>query len=231
MTQPPLPQLHTRWLAGLAALCLATAGTAADPPKAGPRFTVVLKPERKCTTVGLPPGEDRHPPEDAIKWLTGHSFAPEWVVVPPVVAGDQYVYAPADFPELLCLNVADGKKAWGAKKGDGLYPAVVGERVLVVGEKTVRCLSLKDGSEQWKADLPGLPCGRAAVLGDTYLVPVSEPETWKGLIAVVDLKAGKVAEVLRPEKDEPVGNLVVHQDVLISQTLTELAVFPIRKKE
>jgi hypothetical protein len=77
----------------------------------------------------------------------------------------------------------------------------------------------------------GLPCGRGAVLGDTYLVPVSEPKTWKGLIAVVDLKAGMVAEVLRPEKGEPIGNLVVHGDFLISQTLTEIAVFPIKKRE
>jgi hypothetical protein len=169
-------------------------------------------------------------PLDAKRFPT---FAPEWVVVPPAVVGDRYVYAPADFPELLCLNVADGKKVWSVKKGDGLYPAVVGEgeQVLVVGEKAIRSLSLKDGSEQWKADLPGLPCGRGAVLGDAYLVPVSEPKTWKGLIAVVDLKAGKVAEVLRPEKDEPIGNLVVHGDFLISQTLTEIAVFPIRKKE
>jgi outer membrane protein assembly factor BamB len=167
-------------------------------------------------------------PLDAKRFPT---FAPEWVVVPPAVVGDRYVYAPADFPELLCLNVADGKKAWSVKKGDGQYPAVVGEQVLVVGEKAIRSLSLKDGSEQWKADLPGLPCGRGAVLGDTYMVPVSEPKTWKGLIAVVDLKAGKVAEVLRPEKDEPIGNLVVHQDFLISQTLTEIAVFPIKKKE
>lgn len=159
------------------------------------------------------------------------NFKPEWIVVPPAVVGDRYVYAPADFPELLCLNVADGKKMWSVKKGDGLYPAVVGEQVLVIEEKSIRSLRINDGSEQWKADLPGLPCGRGAVLGDAYLVPVSEPNTWKGLIAVVDLKAGKVAEVLRPEKDEPIGNLVVQGDYLISQTLTEIAVFPICKNE
>jgi PQQ-like domain len=159
------------------------------------------------------------------------TFAPEWVVVPPVVAGDKYVYAPADFPELLCLDVGTGKKVWSVKKGDGLYPAVVGDRVFIVGEKTVRALSLKDGAEQWKLDLPGLTCGRGAVLGDTYLVPVSEPKARRGMIAVVDLKAGKIAEVLKPEKDEPIGNLVVHQEFLISQTLTEIAVFPIKKRE
>jgi RNA polymerase sigma factor (sigma-70 family) len=159
------------------------------------------------------------------------TFAPEWFVVPPVVAGEKYIYAPADFPELLCLNVADGKKVWSIKKGDGLYPAVVGDQVLVIGEKTVRSLSLKDGSEQWKLDLPGLPCGRGAALGEAYLVPVSEPKTWRGMIAIVDLKSRKIAEVLKPEKDEPIGNLVVHQDFLISQTLTEIAVFPIKKKE
>jgi hypothetical protein len=35
--------------------------------------------------------------------------------------------------------------------------------------------------------------------------------------------------MLKPDKDEPIGNLVVHQEFLISQTLTEIAVFPIRK--
>jgi len=155
----------------------------------------------------------------------------DWVVVRPVVAQDRYIYAPVGFSELLCLNVADGKKVWSAKKGDGLYPAVVGEQVLVIGEKSVRSLNLKDGSELWKLDLPGLPCGRGTLLGETYLVPISEPKTWRGMIAVVDLKAGKVTEVLKPEKDEPIGNLVVHKDFLISQTLTEIAVFPIRKKD
>lgn len=164
-------------------------------------------------------------PLDAKRFPT---FAPEWVVVPPIVVGDKYIYAPADFPELLCLNVADGKKVWSIKKGDGLYPAVVGEEVLVVGEKTLRSLNLKDGSERWKLDLPGLPCGRGAMLGETYLLPVSEPKTWRGMIAVVDVKNGKITEVLKPEKDEPIGNLVVHKEFLISQTLTEIAVFPIK---
>jgi len=152
-------------------------------------------------------------------------------VVSPVVAENRYVYAPVGYSELLCLNVADGKKAWSAKKGDGLYPAVVGDQVLIIGEKTLRSLNLKDGSERWKLDLPGLPCGRGTALGETYLVPVSEPKTWRGMIAVVDLKAWKLAEVLKPEKDEPIGNLVVHKDFLISQTLTEIAVFPIKKKD
>jgi hypothetical protein len=35
-------------------------------------------------------------------------------------------------------------------------------------------------------------------------------------------------KVTKPDKDEPVGNLVVHQEFLISQTLTEIAVFPNR---
>ncbi|HVK13716.1 MAG TPA: PQQ-binding-like beta-propeller repeat protein [Gemmataceae bacterium] len=158
------------------------------------------------------------------------TFAPEWVVVPPVVADGKYVYAPADFPELLGLDPATGNKLWGTQKGDGLYPAVVGDTVLVVGEKIVRGLSLKDGAGMWRVDLPGLPCGRGVMLGSDYLVPVSEPKTWKGMIAVIDVKAGKVREVLKAG-DEPIGNLVVHQDFLISQTLTELVVFPIKKRD
>ena len=43
------------------------------------------------------------------------------------------------------------------------------------------------------------------------------------------VKNGKITEVLKPDKDEPIGNLVVHQEFLISQTLTEIAVFPIKK--
>lgn len=165
-------------------------------------------------------------PLDARRFLT---FAPEWVVVPPAVVGDKYIYAPADFPELLCLNAANGKKVWSIKKGDGLYPAVVGEQVLVIGEKTLRALNLKDGIEKWKLDLPGVPCGRGAILGDSYLVPVSDLKAWRGMIAIVDVKSGKISEVLKPDKDEPIGNLVVHQEFLISQTLTEIAVYPIKR--
>jgi hypothetical protein len=49
------------------------------------------------------------------------------------------------------------------------------------------------------------------------------------MIAMVDVKNGKISEVIKPDKDEPVGNLVVHQEFLISQTLTEIAVFPIKR--
>ena len=149
--------------------------------------------------------------------------------MPPTIVSDRYIYAPADDPELLCLNVADGKEIWSANKRDGLYPAVIGEQVLVIGEKGVRSLRVKDGSEQWKLVLPGVPGGRGAVLGDTYLVPVSDPNTDRGMIVVIDLKAGKVSEVLHPDRDEPIGNLVVHEDVLLSQTLTEIAVDPIKR--
>ena len=60
---------------------------------------------------------------------------------------------------------------------------------------------------------------------------MSEPKTWRGMIAIVDLKTQKIREVLKPDKDEPIGNLVVHQDMLISQTLTDIAVFPIRQEK
>jgi hypothetical protein len=60
-------------------------------------------------------------------------------------------------------------------------------------------------------------------------LPVSEPKTWRGMISIVDLKTQKIREVLKPEKDEPIGKLVVHQDMLISQTQTEIVVHPIRK--
>jgi hypothetical protein len=56
------------------------------------------------------------------------------------------------------------------------------------------------------------------------------PRPRRSLIAVIDPKAGKLIEFLRPEKDEPIGNLLVHQDFLISQTLTEIAVFRSRRR-
>ena len=53
----------------------------------------------------------------------------------------------------------------------------------------------------------------------------------RGTIAIVDLRTQKFAEALKPEKDDPIGNLVVHQDMLISQTLTEIAVYPLFKSK
>lgn len=158
-------------------------------------------------------------------------FAPEWIVVPPAISDGKYVYAPADFPTLLCLNVADGAKVWSVNKEDGLYPVVVKDKVLVIGEKVIRTLSMKDGAELQRSDLPGLPCGRGAFLGNDYLLPVSEPKTWKGMIAIIDATTGKVRKVLKPEKEEPIGNLVVYKDLLISQSFTELAVFPIHRQK
>ncbi len=58
---------------------------------------------------------------------------------------------------------------------------------------------------------------------------MADPKTWRGQIAVVDPKAGKIIELLKPEKDEPIGNLVIHGEHLLTQTLTEIAVNPLRK--
>ncbi len=157
------------------------------------------------------------------------TFAPEWTVGPPIVSDGRVVYGPADFPELLCLSLTNGKKAWSLKKRDGLYPAVMDDRVLVVGEKSIRGHALANGAELWTLDLPGISCGRGTALGSRYLVPVADPTNWRGQIVVVDPKAGKIVDVLKPKKDEPIGNLVVHGEFLLTQTVTEVAVYRLLK--
>ena len=85
---------------------------------------------RSPARVLSPSQVPRSAPLDAKRLPT---FGPEWIVVPPA-SRTTSTSMPGRLPELV-PHVADGKKIWNLKKGDGLYPAVVGEQVLVIGEK------------------------------------------------------------------------------------------------
>jgi outer membrane protein assembly factor BamB len=156
------------------------------------------------------------------------SFLPSWRATPPLVANDRIAYAPPDSDLLICVNAGDGTSHWEVKRGDGLFPAgIQGGNVIVIGEGSCRAYRLKDGSEAWKLQLPGLPAGEGFLSGNHYYLPIApEGKGTQYRIGVVDLRTGTWERFLLPPEKTALGNLTPQGDLIFSLTPFELVALP-----
>jgi outer membrane protein assembly factor BamB len=120
------------------------------------------------------------------------NLADEWRVSAPVIADGKVVFAAADAPELRCLDLSDGSLVWQAKRGDGdlFLAAAADDKVLIVGNREVRAVSLSNGRALWQCDTPA-PAGRGATAGGAYRLPVRGPDGKAELLAI-DIGKGTV---------------------------------------
>jgi outer membrane protein assembly factor BamB len=161
----------------------------------------------------------------------------EWKASAPVVQGGKVVFALPDGPELRCLSLRDGRLLWGSKRGenDVYLGGVFAGRVVVVGKREVRGLSLDDGKEVWHL-ATGMPSGRGATSGNVYYLPLKDSagDNGPGVVAI-DLVKGRVIAHTPSRKDprtgavEVPGNLVFADGHLVSQSATEIAAYPLLK--
>lgn len=129
-----------------------------------------------------------------------------------------------DQPRLICLDALTGDKLWEREKEESLYVAGVADgAALVVGRNFVRAHALADGGKvRWTRDIPtgdGPPSGRGVIVGNRFILPLQSGQLW-----VMDLATGNVAARMRArEREEPLGNLALHDGTLLSlgpRTLT-----------
>ena len=72
----------------------------------------------------------------------------------PMIAGDNVLYLPSTSNYIHCVNLQTGRRAWKVVRGDAEYLAAVAQdRVVVVGERFCRALSLRDGDELWSTPI------------------------------------------------------------------------------
>jgi outer membrane protein assembly factor BamB len=159
-----------------------------------------------------------------------------WKFCPPLIQSGKVLFTPPDGDTLLCLDLRDGSPLWEVKpKPDDLYLAGVfpgrdrndGEgRVLIVGKKSCRALSLAEGKPLWTLET-GLPSGRGAADGQVYYLPLKEDAaTGEPGVVALDVQRGRaVAHVPSPKKEVP-GTLAFHDGQVVSQTATEVVVYP-----
>jgi len=148
-----------------------------------------------------------------------------WRYPAPHLAAGKLIFTAPDDPRVQCLQVKDGKPLWTAKKDGDLYLAgVFGDKVLLVGGKECRALNLTDGKEAWRLKT-GVPSGKGAADGGSYYLPLRKGEKGKAEVCVIDIAAGKIARRLPTPDNEPLGNLVFHENLLISQSATVIMAF------
>ncbi len=160
-------------------------------------------------------------------------FSTTWKVSAPIVLEDRVLYAPPDGEMLLCLGRKDGKVLWQVDRGTGLFPATVHDgKLLVVEEQSLWAVNIKDGTEAWKQPLPGFPVGRGVVVGTRYYLPLGTngKKPLDPQIGIYEMADGKRVGTLLVTKDTlPLGNLIVHNGQIISQSIEGVAVFELPK--
>jgi outer membrane protein assembly factor BamB/tetratricopeptide (TPR) repeat protein len=157
-----------------------------------------------------------------------------WKVSAPVVRAGKVVFAASDSRSVRCLNLHDGSLIWSDKRrDDDLYLAGVhGDRVVVVGKKSVRGLSLDKGEVVWTLET-GLPSGRGAFSDDgLYYLPLEKSaKDGDAGVAVLDVAKGTLRSFVRSPNQEKPGNLVFFDGVVASQSVTALTVYPQLQKK
>jgi outer membrane protein assembly factor BamB len=157
-----------------------------------------------------------------------------WKVTAPVIADGKVVFAAPDANAVHCLNLADGTLAWSHKRGeDDLYlGGVYAGRVLIVGKKNVRGLSLARGETLWTLET-GLPSGQGAASDNVYYLPLREAaRTKEPEVCAIDVRRGVIVAHTHSrkragqEKGDVPGNLLFAEGDVVSQTATYITAYP-----
>lgn len=149
-----------------------------------------------------------------------------WKVAPPAIDKGKVVFTAPDAKSLHCVNLRDGTMAWKKNKTDSdLFMAGAWNgRVLVVTRNSCYALDMHNkGNLLWEVTTGAMPSGQGVASKNIYYLPLSNGE-----IVAIDVEKGAVTARNRPSSgNAPVaGNLVFHEDVVVSQTEDEIVVYP-----
>ena len=165
------------------------------------------------------PAKDEIPFFDHQYWI---EFNRQWRLPGIFLRADRLIFAAPDDGSVHCIRIKDGKLLWKSPRKDGLYVAgVFGDKVVVVGSKTCWALGVNDGKEKWMIET-GVPSGRGTALGNIYYLPIRRG------ITLIDIAKGKILQTVDAAAGDLPGNLLIHQDMLISQSATHIAAYPLR---
>jgi outer membrane protein assembly factor BamB len=170
---------------------------------------------------------NKPPPQEGVPSFNLAAFNAAWRESAPAAADGKLVFTPGDSDRVHCVRLRDGKPVWEAGQDGYAYLAgVFRDKVLLVGPAGARALSLKDGREAWSRNV-GVPSGQGVASGTVYYLPLkSSGETGGPGVAAIDTASGKVLSFARSRGGEVPGNLTFFRGQVISQTATELTVYP-----
>jgi outer membrane protein assembly factor BamB len=152
-----------------------------------------------------------------------------WKMTGPVIRYGNVFFTAPDSDAVHCVNLLDGAALWRHKRQDGdLYMAgVASGKVLIVGTRSVRALRVETGEPAWTLKT-GMPSGRGTFDADgRYYLPLAKSgPDGKAALVTLDVATGTVTSVTPAPKNEVPGNLVFFDGLVLSQTATEMVVYP-----
>jgi outer membrane protein assembly factor BamB len=174
---------------------------------------------------GLPPG-----------WVWGPDGRPipnapiphQWKVSAPVIQDGKVVFTAPDARSVHCVNLRDGAAVWKKPRmEDDLYfGGVYKGKVVVVGKKRVRGLSLATGETLWEVDT-GVPSGQGIASGNVYYLPLAESaQAREPEICAIDVDKGAVSARTHSRTREVPGNLLFFEGNVVSQSAQEVVAYP-----
>jgi outer membrane protein assembly factor BamB len=153
----------------------------------------------------------------------GTTVISKWKSSPPAIHDGKVLFTAPDADSIHCVSLRDGKPLWRKdhQPGDRYFAGVFANRVMIVADKSIRGLDLKDGSQLWSLDLDSLPTGQGTASDGIYYLPLAKE------IAAIDVARGIVKARHRvPAGAASPGNLLFYQGMLLSQSATDVTAYP-----
>jgi len=144
-----------------------------------------------------------------------------WETGSPVVARGLVIFPSLVDGALYAFDVLDGTKVW-SKVVDRAAFIIAGDakHVWLAGQ-TVTCLTTDTGDVVWKRELPFTQTGRAALVGDTLLIPAMKS------VLAIDAYTGELVKAdTLAAKQHPLGDVVSYRSSLYSVDPSFVRRFP-----
>jgi outer membrane protein assembly factor BamB len=191
-----------------------------DYPQAAQGDAVVL-PNGIRMRRGNVPVAGRMPGNLVIGRETAHA---RWLDSTPILHEGRALLAPAESPDLHCLDLRRGELAWKAPRKERLFVAgAVDGRVIVVGRTGVEAIDLDSGNVVWHRPLEGdhgSASGRGILSSQRLFLPLDTPE-----VVEIDLADGRITGRSAARGNAVPGNLMAYRGEVISQGVDSLDVF------
>jgi outer membrane protein assembly factor BamB len=152
----------------------------------------------------------------------------QWKVTAPVISDGKVVFTAPDARSIHCINLRDGSPIWKMnKQDDDLYLGnVYNGKVLIVGKKSVRALSLSNRELLWTVET-GTPSGQGIGSDNVYYLPLKDGGKGKHepQIVGIDMDRGRIVSWSKSRPSDPdkndadvPGNLTFAEGKVISIT-------------
>jgi outer membrane protein assembly factor BamB len=130
---------------------------------------------------------------------------------PPLVVGHRVFIAEPLNEYLHAVDLTSGSTLWKAgRRGDWYIAGASTNHLITVAAQQVRGLDFVTGRVAWETPTP-TPGGRGVVIGRHFLMPTAD-----GRILAIESATGKIAREIRSQDGRPVGNLILHDDQVLT---------------